>query len=75
MLSDLDKNDGVDLGIVPVALDELHSDLASTDLALLALEWSIIRESVSDVYLYLCICCVFVLGMDGKPDKGLCCLL
>ena len=38
LLSDLDQNDGVDLGIVPVALDELHSDLASTDLALLALE-------------------------------------
>ena len=38
LISDLDQNDGVDLGIVPVALDELHSDLASADLALLALE-------------------------------------
>ena len=38
LISDLDQNDGVDLGIVSVALDELDSDLASTDLALLALE-------------------------------------
>ena len=53
LLYDLDQNDGVDLGIVPVALDELHSDLASAYLALLALEWSTIRDSVAN-------CCVFV---------------
>ena len=38
LLYDLDQNDGVDLGIVSVALDELHPDLACAYLALLALE-------------------------------------
>ena len=35
----LDQNDGVDLGVVPVALDELNPDLPGADLALFTLEW------------------------------------
>ena len=38
LLPHLDEDDGIDLGVIPVALDELHSDLASTDLTLFALE-------------------------------------
>ena len=38
LLPHLDEDDGIDLGVIPVALDELHSDLAGTDLALFALE-------------------------------------
>ena len=38
LLAHLDQDDGVDLWVVPVALDELHPDLAGTDLALFSLE-------------------------------------
>ena len=37
-LPDLDQDDGIDLWVVPVALDELHPDLAGTDLTLFTLE-------------------------------------
>ena len=35
----LDQDDGVDLGVVPVALDELNPDLPGADLTLFSLEW------------------------------------
>ena len=35
--ADLDQDDGIDLWVIPVALDELHPDLAGTDLTLFTL--------------------------------------
>ena len=57
------------------ALISLSSPWSDQQLEILLLLCFCIRVFVVHLYSYLCICCVFVLGMDGKPDKGLCFLL